>query len=555
MQQSPVDRRQLRWAMYVICGLSLSIGWGIRGQFGHEHGAMIPGALTAMAAVLVSGRADWQRRVAYFGLFGALGWAIGGCMSYGFELGYTHSGDPLNVVYGYLTLYVIGFLWGAVGGAGTALPAFLDRDRLTELLIPIAIFFGVLVIHDLTYDSLNNWLKTALAGSYIASRPRYDPSEPMNWFDSDWSTAVIGFLVALFYSAFRRRIDRGSALMLHLSLGWLYGFVLLPVALNVHMNPPRGCNWAGCLGLTVGLWIYLKQNNLPGVLLASVVTGIVGGIGFSCATMFQMVELKSGIDTNWHSVLEQTYGLINGLGIAAAMMMLLRRAPAVSDNPPLRRWTDWAAPAAILVLVTWLNARKIVEDWVNSHAFSASMYSLSTGTWFNIGYAAIGIAVVWLMVRHIHRPLALLPTTWLGKGQVLFLVFLWWVVAANFGKAVVGFAPQRLVTEGVILINAVIVTMAVATLRDNNRTAPKTGAEDYRGVLRPWLVIGVPACILAVMVNWIITHALFGVAGSTFRGKPRYRFEPIAVHRLVPRPRAVKPSVKPAPAPTRANAR
>jgi hypothetical protein len=44
----------------LVTALSLSIGWGIRGNFGHEFGAMIPGALAAMAAVLLSNREDYH---------------------------------------------------------------------------------------------------------------------------------------------------------------------------------------------------------------------------------------------------------------------------------------------------------------------------------------------------------------------------------------------------------------------------------------------------------------------------------------------------------------
>ena len=65
----------------LLAMLSLSIGWGIRGNFGHELGAMLPGALTAIAVCLHSGREDWQRRVLYFGFFGALGWGFGASMS------------------------------------------------------------------------------------------------------------------------------------------------------------------------------------------------------------------------------------------------------------------------------------------------------------------------------------------------------------------------------------------------------------------------------------------------------------------------------------------
>ncbi|MCC6389759.1 MAG: hypothetical protein IT167_04075, partial [Bryobacterales bacterium] len=67
----------------LLCGLAHSIGWGIRGNWGHEYGAMIPGALSAIAACLVSGREDWRRRVVHFAFFGAMGWSFGGSMSYG----------------------------------------------------------------------------------------------------------------------------------------------------------------------------------------------------------------------------------------------------------------------------------------------------------------------------------------------------------------------------------------------------------------------------------------------------------------------------------------
>src|SRR4029079_10966348 len=110
---------------FFLTALSLSVGWGIRGNFGHEYGAMIPGALAAMAVVLLSGRPDWWARAAHFGLFGALGWSFGGSISYMQVIAYTHSGHSLSVLYGFACLFLIGFLWAIFGGAGTALPVFL----------------------------------------------------------------------------------------------------------------------------------------------------------------------------------------------------------------------------------------------------------------------------------------------------------------------------------------------------------------------------------------------------------------------------------------------
>src|SRR5437762_7355986 len=124
-------------------GLSLSIGWGIRGNFGHEYGAMIPGMLASLAAALLSGRTDWHRRAVFFAFFGALGWSFGGSISYMQVIAYTHSGHSPSVLYGFACLFVIGFLWAAIGGAGSALPALLDRERLTGFFAPlIAVFVG-----------------------------------------------------------------------------------------------------------------------------------------------------------------------------------------------------------------------------------------------------------------------------------------------------------------------------------------------------------------------------------------------------------------------------
>src|SRR5882724_7854984 len=123
--------------LILLTGLSVSIGWGIRGQFGHEYGAALAGALGGMAVALLSGRPDWWRRVHYFALFGAIGWGFGGSMSYMKNLAYAQSSDSPTVLYGFASVFLIGFCWAAPGGAGTAIAAFFDREELTRFFIPL----------------------------------------------------------------------------------------------------------------------------------------------------------------------------------------------------------------------------------------------------------------------------------------------------------------------------------------------------------------------------------------------------------------------------------
>ena len=123
--------------------LSLSIGWGIRGNYGHEAGAMIPGALAGIAVALMSGREDWRRRAPYFAFFGALGWAFGGSIAYMVPPSYTQSGHLPTQVYGFFATFLEAFLWAGIGGAATAYAAVEEREKLTAIFRPLLWVFGI----------------------------------------------------------------------------------------------------------------------------------------------------------------------------------------------------------------------------------------------------------------------------------------------------------------------------------------------------------------------------------------------------------------------------
>ncbi len=176
-ESGEVSSSRLQTLLFV--GLSLSIGWGIRGNFGHQWGAALPGALAAMAAVIISGREDWMRRIAYFGVFGAIGWSFGGNMAYMVVIAYTHSGQSASVLYGFFCLCIIGFLWAAVGGAATAMPAFLSRERLNQFCTPLVLIF------------LLWWSYELLTGYFIDRNPRFAHHNPLDWHDANWNSALL----------------------------------------------------------------------------------------------------------------------------------------------------------------------------------------------------------------------------------------------------------------------------------------------------------------------------------------------------------------------------
>lgn len=110
-----MKNRQLYLSMLVVA-LSLGTAWAIRGQFGHEHGAAWAGGIGCLSLILVAKRSDWYARFLSITMAGALGWGLGGIMSYGIVVGYGRADDFINAYYGLMMLFVIGGLYGYVGG-------------------------------------------------------------------------------------------------------------------------------------------------------------------------------------------------------------------------------------------------------------------------------------------------------------------------------------------------------------------------------------------------------------------------------------------------------
>ena len=85
------------------------------------------------------------------------------------------------------------------------------------------------------------------------------------------------------------------------------------------------------------------------------------------------------------------------------------------------------------------------------------------------------------------------------------------VVIFNFERALVGFSPHRLVTEGVITFNAVICTVLMALGPQVVPTREQIASTvTYGGWIQRAAVFGVVAMLLITLVGWGMTHALYG---------------------------------------------
>ncbi|MFY9160747.1 hypothetical protein [Aquirufa ecclesiirivi] len=185
-------------------GMSLGTAWAIRGQFGHEHGAAWAGSIGSIAIILIANRKDWFAKAFQIIVSGAMGWGIGGVMSYGLVVGYGRDTEFVNVYYGLISLFVIGGLYGFIGGGlfGLSLSnsskSPVAWSRLLVEMVVGAILFYFFIIQQ--YE----WLMTP---------PR----------DESWA-GVLGMAAALTWFMFRTQQYSALRVALFAGLGGGFGF-------------------------------------------------------------------------------------------------------------------------------------------------------------------------------------------------------------------------------------------------------------------------------------------------------------------------------------------
>lgn len=495
---------------WILAALGHSIGWGIRGNFGHETGAMIAGVLGTMGAVLMTDRRDWHRRAAVFGVLGAVGWSFGGSISYMQVVAYTHSGHWPSQLYGFAALFVIGFCWGAPGGTGVGIAASWRADRIVDLLKLMTAVFAAWFVQ--------GWIVLPRLAESLG-RERY--RELTHWYDTDWIAASVALIVLALWSIPKSHRNAATRLGWCMALGWWAGFLILVHAMGMRMTPPRGDNWAGCVGMVVGIFFWATRENDRLVRATTLACGLVGGLSFSVAPVLKLsIAEATGLDTNWHSVMEQLTGLMNGIGVAWAVSIAYRHSGSrtIDSRTPIPAlWQGWCV-TFVWILVTFLNLWKNAEEWTKQGAMAERLYGIRVLEWFIAGYLGLTIVLVLALRRHARRPLAIVPESPLGKGQWVFLIFLWWICIGNFDRAQVKFSEQRLITEGVIFLNAMLCTalLLLAEPRSNEvAIAEPLSASEADRSWRRMIRWSIAATITGIFLNFLVVR---GIYGDSFAG-------------------------------------
>ena len=222
------------------------------------------------------------------------------------------------------------------------------------------------------------------------------------------------------------------------------------------------------------------------------------------------------------------------------MAALWSKLTPESDDRKLRRWNDVFSIGFVVFFMTYMNVFKNVAEWTRSdHRLVPDLMKapliesieLSALTWFNLAWLAISASFVWLMIVHQRRGLAVVPPSWLGRGQIIYFLVLWIMVIADFERSLNGFGEARLVTEWVIIMNASLATFLVMVIPGPALNVEvREPAHFGKLVARVWM-IGLPCAAIILSLYALTVFRVYGKAEIT---SAQFRWGSQAVWRVKP---------------------
>jgi hypothetical protein len=207
MTSNPSSERPW-WQPVVLASLAGGMGWGIRGQYGHESGAMIAGVLVGLCLVfLFCAKAPLEfsgRAVAWFTV--AIG--FGGSMTYGQTIGLTQDAPLVGhwdaLRWGMLGLAVKGGIWIGFAGAFLGMGLGGVRYRSGELLVLmaglLALFFAGQLLLNEPFDPAHRILPRI----YFSDDWKWEPGAELKPRREVWGGLVLALAGVLAYTRFRR---------------------------------------------------------------------------------------------------------------------------------------------------------------------------------------------------------------------------------------------------------------------------------------------------------------------------------------------------------------
>ncbi len=473
----PVPRPRSLTVTLLLAGAACGLAWGIRGQYGHETGAMLAGVLGGLTILWrIAPEMPVLQALRAVALF-TLGVSLGGSMTYGQTLGLSHDpelvGNHAALGWSLLGLALKGSLWWGLGGAFLALglsPADYSPRRVLGLwlLMAAAYALGVWLLNR-PFDASSETLPAVYFSGSSYWKPGGWKPRPECWggYLGAWATLL---LLARFWL----RDPLPWRLGLWGALAGGIGFPLGQTLQALHAWQPE----AVAKVLPPALLPHINWWNLMEMSFGAT-AGIVLALGVwfnrrGVALRPRWSEERAGLPVLWPAAVEWALILLHtGLLVGAEFSdlpllevyteygLLLVLIPLLGVAAG-RWWPAWLVFVGVLIPYAGKTARDLVIrygelDWPT--AWGALVIAPLV--------AMLGWAGYWASAAAARRPAepmlrwSLLLTTWLYFG-LNFVIFRWpwpWSVQWN----------HRTPSAAIMFALAATLTLAVLWPRENRR--------------------------------------------------------------------------------------
>lgn len=420
-------------AAIVFPALAAGMGWGIRGQYGHETGAMIAGALTSLTIVLLF-VPQWSSlsgaRAAAL-MTAAIG--IGGTMTYGQTVGLTHDSELVGhwdaFRWGMLGLAIKGGIWIGFGGVFLGMGLSGVRYRFWELFVLVLVLLGLAKLGVTVLNSPFDPANKILPKIYFSDSWDFEPNSQLKPRAEVWGGLLFALAGLLVYVRLLRNDRLALRLGLFAILGGMLGFPggqciqayhawnSEAMANGAWKDWVKHINWWNMMetafgtiwGAVLGLGVWLNRRLIPSEWPQPAVSLTPSWEAALCAFhgVLLIASEQATLGTGGHIVSGYTAGgLLMTLIPAAAicsgrawpylMVLPITAAPIIaksirafnySDTPHFSSGTGWLVIVAIPMAILSYAAIELMirgQNKQSTRSFAAVALLLTTFTYYGL---------------------------------------------------------------------------------------------------------------------------------------------------------------------------
>lgn len=428
------------WQAMFFPAIAAGMGWGIRGQYGHETGAMIAGVLASLTIVLLFIPKFQSLLGARSAALMTAGIAVGGSMTYGQTVGLTHDrelvGNWMALSWGMVGLAIKGGLW--IGFSATFLGVGLGglQYRFWEMILLQAAMFGMFFVGVQLLNSPFDPPNKILPWIYFSDSWAFEPDAQLKPRPEVWGGVLAAWVTLVGYCGIVRRDSMAWRLALWGLLAGGLGFPLGQSVQAFHawnaeamaanswswiyknfnwwnmMETTFGCVWGAVLGC--GVWVNRHRIKEPSTTTISLTPSWEIALCGLHVILLVVAEF-SNVKTAPILVVYSQYGLVmivlpiaccvSGrfwpylmlLPIAAVPIILKSLREFCFKEPIKLSLTEgWILIASLPAMLTlYVSTEFIARSYRNSTVRAFASVSLVAAAWIYLGLNTVFFDFAW----------------------------------------------------------------------------------------------------------------------------------------------------------------